>query len=165
MAWDGSTVFRLFMSEAMSGAHDIDGTGDTINVSLYNNSVAATATLADYSTGEAKYNGSSTLASTNAVAETSGDANWPAAGIPLLTPSINVTTTQVVEFDAPDLANLSNGAGVATIADAYGCLVYDDTDANDRAICALYFGGSPQAVTAGTFTIVFNASGIFRIAV
>ena len=69
------------------------------------------------------------------------------------------TTNEVI--DATDLA----GGGTVTISGAYGCLVYDDTIATpvaDQGICFNYFGGS-QSVTAGTFTIVWNANGIFRI--
>ncbi len=32
----------------------------------------------------------------------------------------------------------------------------------DQGVCYNYFGGA-QSVTAGTFTIVWNANGIFRI--
>ena len=50
---------------------------------------------------------------------------------------------------------------------AYGVLIYDDTIATpvaDQGICYLAFGGS-NSVTSGTFTVSFNASGIFTVAV
>jgi hypothetical protein len=49
----------------------------------------------------------------------------------------------------------------------FGCLVYDDTITTpvaDQGLCFNYFGGT-QSVTAGTFTVVWSASGIFRITV
>ena len=48
---------------------------------------------------------------------------------------------------------------------AFGCLVYDDTLATpvvDQGVSYHYFGGS-QSVTAGTFTIVWNTSGIYAL--
>jgi hypothetical protein len=69
-------------------------------------------------------------------------------------------------FDAADLA----GGGNVTLSGVMGCLVYDDTitagtgGIADEGACYNYFGGS-QSVTAGTFTILWNASGIFRFTV
>ena len=48
---------------------------------------------------------------------------------------------------------------------SYGALVYDNTiSAAKYAYCWNYFGGV-QTVTAGTFTVNWNASGIFAISV
>jgi hypothetical protein len=67
-------------------------------------------------------------------------------------------------FDAADLP----GGGNVTLANVYGCLVYDDTitagTVADQGICFNYFGGA-QSVTAGTFTIIWNASGIAGITI
>jgi hypothetical protein len=69
-------------------------------------------------------------------------------------------------FDAADLS----GGGAVTLSNAFGCLVYDDTitagtgGIADQGISFNYFGGA-QSVTAGTFTIVWNASGIAQITV
>ena len=48
-----------------------------------------------------------------------------------------------------------------TRANVYGCLVYDST-VSSYGLCYLYFGGV-NSVTDGTFTVVFNASGIFTL--
>ena len=72
----------------------------------------------------------------------------------------------VAMFDAADLS----GGGTVTLTNVYGCFVYDDTVAAgtggvaDQGICYLYLGGA-QSVTAGTFTVIFNASGLFRMTV
>jgi hypothetical protein len=47
----------------------------------------------------------------------------------------------------------------------FGCLVYDDTlttPVADQGLSYHYFGGT-QSVTSGTFTIVWNASGILSL--
>jgi hypothetical protein len=64
-------------------------------------------------------------------------------------------------FDAADLA----GGGNVTLSATFGCLVYDNTitagTVAKQGVSFHYFGGS-QSVTAGTFTIIWNASGINR---
>lgn len=130
---------------------------DTINVALYNNT--GTPSETDTAAHNA-YNGSGGAWVT---ANQSGctDANWLAAGRPLASKTLNVSSN-VFTFDAADLA----GGGNVTISNAYGCLVYDDTITStaDLGICFNAFG-SGQSVTAGTFTIVWNASGIFTVTV
>jgi hypothetical protein len=69
-------------------------------------------------------------------------------------------------FDAADLA----GGGNVTLSNVYGCLVYDATitagtgGVAKQGCCFNYFGGG-QGVSAGTFTIVWNANGVFRFTV
>ena len=56
-------------------------------------------------------------------------------------------------------------ARTTTLTNAYGCLVYSDTRTTpvaDQGICFNYFGGA-NSVTSGTFTIVWNASGILAL--
>jgi hypothetical protein len=74
---------------------------------------------------------------------------------------LNSGTAGVVFYDAADTA----GAGNVTLAGVFGCLVYDDTlttPVADQGICYNYFGGT-QSVTAGTFTVVWAANGIWRL--
>ena len=62
------------------------------------------------------------------------------------------------------MSNTASGAS-ATLASVFGCLVYDDTIAapvGDQGLCYNYFGGT-NSVTDGTFTIVWNASGILAL--
>ena len=61
-------------------------------------------------------------------------------------------------------AAAASSAG-ATITNAYGVLVYDDTLATpvaDQGVCYNYLGGA-NSVTNGVFTVVWHANGIFRI--
>jgi hypothetical protein len=52
----------------------------------------------------------------------------------------------------------------ATLANVFGCLVYDVTLASKAVFCWNYFGGA-QSVTAGTFTIVWSGSGIMQFTI
>jgi len=63
----------------------------------------------------------------------------------------------VTTFDATDTSWTT-----ATISSIRGGVIYADALGGDNGICAVNFGGDFQ-VTAGTFTIQWNASGIFTI--
>src|SRR5574337_119699 len=133
---------------------------DTINVALYNNTgtPSETDTLA-----HAAYNGTGgPWVTANEVTDAT---NWTAGGRTLASKTLNVSSN-VFTFDAAD----TSGAGNVTISGAYGCLVYDNTitagtgGVAKQGVCFNSFGAS-QSVTAGTFTIVWNASGIFTVTV
>ena len=133
---------------------------DTINAALFNNSVSPDASAAVGSTG---YNtGAWTTGN-----EVTDATNWVAGGRALGTKTYSVatagsqTTASAVSFGAANTA----GGGNVTISGAYGCLVYDSTitagTVAKQGLCFNYFGGS-QSVTAGTFTIVWDATGVFK---
>jgi hypothetical protein len=164
MAWSQSQVFVAWIQATQGQGQTAQvlpaayaGLGaDTINVPLFSagtpdNTVART--LTGYATGQYVV-GNQTGAT---------DANWAAAGRPLASKTTN-TATNVFTFDAADLS----GAGNVTLSGVVGCQVYDDTitvgtgGIADQGVCFNYFGGA-QSVTAGTFTIVWNASGIFTV--
>lgn len=69
--------------------------------------------------------------------------------------SINISqiATGVVFFDADDpaWANL-------TATNIAGCLIFDDTEANDQPLVYLDFG-APQSITADTFTVELSSTG------
>ena len=133
---------------------------DTVNVALFNNSVSPDASAAVGSTG---YN-TGTWTTGNEVTDVT---NWVAGGRALASKTYSVltagsqTTASAVNFDAADLA----GGGTLTITNAFGCLVYDSTitagTVAKQAMCFNYFGGA-QTVTGGTFTIVWDATGVFK---
>jgi hypothetical protein len=58
------------------------------------------------------------------------------------------------------------GGASCTLANVHGGLVYSDTIASpvaDQGVAYLYFGGA-QSVTAGSFTVVYDATnGIFSL--
>lgn len=156
MAFTASAIFR----EWQSMVYQVSGTGytgldsDTVKVALYNNTGTpdkdAAVGLTGYNTGQW------------VVANEVTDAtNWTASGRALASKTFTTPSTGVFMFDAADLA----GGGNVTLTNVYGCLVHDDSitagTVADQGVSFNYFGG-PQSVTAGQFTIIWNANGINR---
>lgn len=157
MAWANSSIFREWVSQA----YQASGTGytgldsDTVNVALFNNTTTPDKDAAVGSTG---YNtGVWVIAN-----EVTDATNWVAGGRPLASKTFTTPATGVFMFDAADLA----GGGNVTLANVYGCLVYDNTitagTVAKQGASFHYFGG-PQSVTAGTFTVVWHVNGLHRI--
>jgi hypothetical protein len=168
MAWTDSRVFREWPKSIMGQGQTAAvlpagyaGLGaDTVKVALFNNSITPDKDAALTSTG---YNTGAWAAGANEVTDAT---NWVAGGRALSGKTFTTPSTGVFMFDATDLA----GGGTVTLTNAYGCLVYDDTitagtgGVADQGVCFNYFGGA-QSVTAGTFTIIWNANGIVRFTV
>lgn len=164
MAWTDSRMFRAFPESLL----DNSATGyagletNTIKAALFNNSVTPDRDAAVASTG---YNTGTWLVA-NAVSDSDGSSDWPAAGITLDDSGTGVTTSTggIIQYDAADTTH----SNTVTITNAFGCLVYNDSitagTVADQGISFHYFGGA-QSVTTGTFTIVWNANGLFRITV
>lgn len=153
MAWSASKVFRAFIKDAIDNTTAFDLGADVPKVALFNNSITpdqnATSANSAYNAGQ--------WANTNEVTDAT---NWVAGGRALASTNLDAGTSGIVFYDAADTA----GAGTVTIAACNGCLVYDDTlttPVADQGICYNYFGGS-ASVTAGTFTVVWDANGIWR---
>lgn len=159
MAFTASAIFEQWVSQMFQ----VSGTGytgldsDTVKAALFNNTGTPDKSAVVASTG---YNTGQWVTAN----EVTDATNWTATGRALASKTFTTPGAGVVMFDAADLA----GGGNVTISNAYGCLVYDDTitagTVADQGVCFNYFGG-PQSVTAGTFTIVWSASGIARITV
>lgn len=154
MAWTNSKIFRQYLGDVLGNTTAMDLNSDSFKVALYNNTPTpdndVTAVNSAYNVGQ--------WATANEVIDVT---NWVAGGRVLAGLSIDTSVADVVFWDATDLA----GGGTVTLTNAFGCLVYDDTIATpvaDQGVCYNYFGGA-QSVTAGTFTIQWNANGIFRI--
>lgn len=158
MAWTDSRVFREWPLQTMQ----VSGTGytgldsDTVKAALFDNTVTPDR---DATVGATGYNtGTWTTAR-----EVTGGANWAAGGRALSGKTFTAPDTGIAMFDAADLA----AGGTLTLANAYGCLVYDDSITGgtvaDQGIAYLYFGGA-QSVTAGSFSIIWNSNGIMRFA-
>lgn len=128
---------------------------DTINAALFNNtgtpsksvSLANSCYLVDqWVTG-------------NEVIDTGG-TNWVAGGRALASKAFSIDTgSSSVCFQAAATA----GAGNVTIANAYGCLVYDNTITGagtaKQGLCYNSFGGLAQGVGGGTFTVLWATVG------
>lgn len=154
MAWTNSKIFSAYITDVLNNTTALDLNSDTLKAALYNNSITPDQTVASANTA---YNAGQ-WANSN---EVSDGTNWDAAGEPLTGVSSGFSSN-VYTLDATDTPQ---GGATTTLASVFGCLVYSDTIATpvaDQGVCYNYFGGS-QSVTAGTFTIVWNGSGIMAI--
>lgn len=150
MAWSNSKVFTIAIENMLENTAAMDLDSDTFKAALFDNSITPSQTV---SAANSAY-GAGVWAS-GGVADA---VSWPAAGIALSGVSSSFTSTTYT-FDASDTT--SNDA-TTDLASVYGCLVYDDTLASpvaDQGLVYIYFGGS-NSVVNGTFTIVWNASGL-----
>lgn len=157
MAWSASAVFSAFVTDAFNRTNAFDLNADTFKAALYDNDITPDETVTSANTA---YNAGQWTATGNEVAD---GTEWDAGGEPLTSLSSS-HTGGVYTFDAADT---SSGGSSATLANVYGCLVYDDTlttPVADQGVCFNYFGGA-NAVTNGTFTIQWNASGILTVTV
>lgn len=160
MAWSASAMFQAFVQSLLednaTGYNGLET--DPLKVALYDNDITPDKDAAVASTG---YNTGQWTASGNEVTDAT---NWVAGGRTLAGAAVTDEGSGVTMFDATDLS----GGGTVTLTNAYGCLVYnDDITAGtvaDQGMTYHYFGGG-QSVTAGTFTIVWHANGLFRITV
>jgi hypothetical protein len=153
MAWSASKVFTATVEDAFENTFAFDADTDTFKAALFDNSITPSQTVASASTAY----GAGVWAS-GGVSDASG---WPAAGRSLTVTSTGSGTTSYT-FDSTDTASANSNT---TLAATYGSLVYDDsaTSPADQGICFNYFGGAQQ-VTAGSFTIVWHANGVWSIA-
>ena len=154
MAWANSGIFTNTIKDICTGtALDLDA--DTFYVALYDNTTTPAFDAASAST---YYNSGQWVSATYEVFGT----NWAAGGV---TAGGAMTLTAAspgagqLKFDfAGDIS-----VATTTVSDAYGCLVYDQTDANDQGICAVYFGGTAYSTVAGTFAITWDTNGVFYL--
>lgn len=147
-----SKIFSAFITDALNNTAALDLNTDTIKAALYNDTTTPSQTVASASTA---YNAGQWTTSNEL-----SNGGWSAGGL-ALTSVASGFSSNVYTFDAADTANGS----AATISGAFGCLVYEDTlttPVADQGICYNSFGGT-NSVTAGTLTIVWNASGIFSL--
>lgn len=163
MAWADSRIFQEWVKNPLlngsGGTPPTSYTGfltDTMKCALFAAGITPDRNAALASTG---YN-SGVWTTGN---EKTGSSEWVAGGRALASKT-NAASTGVVTLDAADLT----GSASITMTSVEGCLIYDDTitagTVVDQGMCFLWFGGS-QSVTAGTFSVVFNASGIMTVTV
>lgn len=154
MAFAATKIFTAFITDVLNNTTAMDMNSDSLlEVALFDNSITPSQSAASASTAY----GAGAWAS-GGVSDASG---WPALGRPLAS-TTSTFATNVYTLDAADTVSANS---TTTLAGTYGCLVYDHTISTpvaDQGICYLYFGGS-QTVTAGQFTIIYNASGILAL--
>lgn len=152
MAWSGSEIFSAFITDALNGTAAFDVNSDSLKAALFNNSItpdqAAAAASTAFDAGQ--WDNLNELS----------NGGWSAGGLALAGITSGFSSN-VYTLDANDTANGS----AATLSGVHGCQVYDDTlttPVADQGVSYHYFGGS-QSVTSGTFTIVWNASGVLSL--
>lgn len=153
MAWTDSKIFRPYLADMISNTAAFDLDVDTCKVALYNNTITPDN---DVTSANSAYNAGQWATAQ----EVFQAGQWAQGGVALTGQTVNSGTADVVFFDASDTAS----GAAATLTSVFGCLVYDDTLAApvaDQGISYNYFGGT-NSVTNGTFTVVWNANGIFR---
>ena len=133
-----SGIYNRFKANLMNKEVDLEA--DTIKTALFNNSHTFTASNTDYSD-----------VSANELASGSG---YTTGGETLAGKA--VTEAATTKWDATDEAWTS-----ATFT-AYHAVIYDTSVTNDL-IASIDFGGA-KAVSSGTFTIQWSASGIITLA-
>ena len=137
MAIGSSAVCNSFKQEVLVGTHNFTASsGDTFNLALYTNTATIDASTTAYSTGL----GGQVSAS---------GTGYALGGKPL------VSATPTLDGSVAICDFTSSVSWTSATITARGCLIYN-TDASDKAVCVLNFGGDKTA-TAGTFTIEFPA--------
>jgi hypothetical protein len=149
VAWSNSKISMAFLEDVFENTAALDLNSDTFKVALYDNDItpSQTVTSANFAYGAGQW--------VSAGNEVTDGTNWDTGGEPL---------TGVTSAFSSNVYTSQSGAS-CTLANVYGGFVYDDTIAApvaDQGICYNYFGGA-QSVTAGTFTVVWSASGIFAV--
>lgn len=149
-----SKIFSSFITDSLNRTNAFDLNADTLKVALYGN------TGTPDQTDTAAHNAYAGSGGQWVVGNETSNGGWSAGGLALASVASGFASN-VYTLDAADTANGS----AATIADTRGCLIYDDTlttPVADQGIAFLSFGGA-QTVTAGTLTVVYNASGILAL--
>lgn len=147
MAAGDVTLFNQFKPNL--GAKLLDLSADTIKVGLVTSGVTPVATTTDPRWGA----GGSTNLSSN---EVTPGGNYSAGG-PTITATWTGTAT--VTFDATDVSIAQNASNPTN---GRWAIIYDSTDAGKRCIGFVDLGAVID-LTAGNFSIVWNASGIFTL--
>lgn len=133
--------------------------GDTVNVALYNGSPTSATASSDTLAHNVYLAAGGQWVTANEVTATgytAGGVSIAGAGAKTETFSGNVVT-----FTSTGTPTWTITSGGIT---SYGGLVYDNTIAAAKYVyCWNYFGGAATIPAAGTFTINWNASGIFAI--
>lgn len=136
----GATLVDAFDTTQLAVDLDLE----THRYALFSNSITPNFTT-DTAYGVAPYNAN----------EVTG-TGWSAGGV-LLVGTTFTASGGVATFDATDISESST-----TLTDARCGVIYADALAGDNAIFLQDFAAD-FSTTAGTFQVIFNASGIFTV--
>jgi hypothetical protein len=149
MAQGDIVVFAQFKLDVGLEIHQLET--DTIKLGLVTNVVTPTETTSDPRWGS----GGSTNLATNQV--TPG-GNYSSGG-PAIANNTYTLNSATTTFDGDDISILQDASNPTN---ARWGIIYNDTAAGKQAIGFLDLGGDTD-LTAGDFSVTFNASGIFTL--
>lgn len=153
MAWTASKIFSAYITDSLNDTAALNVDADAMKAALFDNTITPSQTVTSANTAYA-----AGVWASGGVLDASG---WPAVGRPLASVTSGFSSN-VFTYDAADTVSANS---TTTLTNAYGTLIYDDTlttPVADQGLSYNYFGGA-NSVTSGTFTIVWNASGIFAL--
>jgi len=139
-----SAICNSFKTQILTGVHNFTQGGNQFKLALYTDQANLSKSTTQYVT----------------TAEVANGNGYTTEGIVLT----NVTPALSGDTACCDFANVSFTSASFTTR---GCMIYNETVANDPAVCVIDFGGN-KTVSSGTFTIQFPAAdasnAIVRIA-
>lgn len=147
-----SILYNQLKQDLLSGAMDLSAGGDTVKVALFTATYSPAATDTAY--------GSGNLAS-NETTNTSG-SGYTAGGAALTAANNSILTAGAPTIAWTNTSNTSSVSWTSSSFTAAYAVLYNSTVSN-HAMCCIDFGGA-KTVSSGTFTITWNASGIFGLA-
>jgi len=139
-----SAICNSFKTQILTGVHNFTQGGNQFKLALYTDQANLSKSTTQYVT----------------TAEVANGNGYTTEGIVLT----NVTPALSGDTACCDFADVSFTSASFTTR---GCMIYNETVANDPAVCVIDFGGD-KTVSSGTFTIQFPAAdasnAIVRIA-
>ena len=139
-----SAICNSFKTQILTAVHNFTQGGNQFKLALYTSSANLSKSTTQYVT----------------TAEVANGNGYTTEGIVLT----NVTPALSGDVACCDFSDVSFTSASFTTR---GCLIYNETVANDPAVCVIDFGGD-KTVSSGTFTIQFPAAdasnAIVRIA-
>ena len=139
-----SAICNSFKTQILTAVHNFTNGGNQFKLALYTDQATLNKSTTQYITANEVANGN----------------GYTTEGIVLT----NVTPALSGDTACCDFSDVSFTSASFT---ANGCLIYNETVANDPAVCAIAFGGD-KTVSSGTFTIQFPvadaSNAIVRIA-
>jgi hypothetical protein len=147
MAAGDIVIFNEFKEDVGQKIHNLSS--DTFKLGLVTNAVTPAATTADPRWGAG---GSTNLSSS----QVTPGGNYSSGG-PTLASSTWSETSGTATFDAADVSIAQNASNPNN---ARWAVIYNDTSAGKEAVAFVDLGGVTD-LTAGAFSITWNASGIF----
>ena len=139
-----SAICNSFKTQILTAVHNFTQGGNQFKLALYTSSANLSKSTTQYVT----------------TAEVANGNGYTTEGIVLT----NVTPALSGDTACCDFADVSFTSASFTTR---GCMIYNETVANDPAVCVIDFGGD-KTVSSGTFTIQFPtadaSNAILRIA-